>query len=173
MTALTRMPLLSTFSIRPNRENLFAPFQQAFDNLFDDLYSDLSNNGKSKSSFPKWDIYRTADQMVVEVSTSGCEPEDINIEVLDNPISVRQSLHQRVLKISGRVSEEHQLGDSVTYSARELRRSYFERSITLPEDVRGDPVATMKNGILKLVWDLPKEKKQEPIKKIEIKKLDD
>ena len=173
MTALTRIPLLNALSLRPNRDNLFAPFQQAFDNLFDDLYSDLSNgNGKSKSAFPKWDIYRTDDQMVIEIAATGCQPEDINVEVSTAKGQFGDKNGQ-LLKVSGRVSEEHQLGDSVAYSARELRRSYFERSIFLPVDVRGDPVATMKSGILKLVWDLPKEKKPDPIKKIEIKKLDD
>ena len=53
-------------------------------------------------------------------------------------------------------------------SIRELRRSAFERSVYLPNNIAGDPEAIMKNGILKLTWNLP-DKPIPKIKKIEIK----
>jgi HSP20 family molecular chaperone IbpA len=161
--------LLDSF-MKPNRNDLFYPFQQFFDSFYDDLYSGLSPSGlKSKSGFPRWDIYQTDTDWVVEMSTTGCEPENVNVEIL--PVK-DNSGYSRLLKVSGRVSEDNQLGDSVRYSVRELRRSAFERCVYLPNNIEGDPEATMKNGILRLSWKLPKSQLEE-VKRIEIKKLDD
>lgn len=160
--------LLSNF-MKPNRNDLFYPFEQVFDKFFNDLYSDLSPNSlKAKSGFPRWDIYQTEDEWVVEIAATGCEPDDVTVEILPT----ENSNYNRMLKISGRVAESFQLGDQVAYSVRELRRSSFERFVYLPNDITGDPKATMKNGILKLAWDLPLAKKKLEAKKIEIKKLD-
>lgn len=161
--------LLDTL-MKPNRNDLFYPFQQLFDNFYDEFYSDLSPSGlKSKSGFPRWDIYQTGSDWVVEMSTTGCEPENVNVEILP---AKENTGYKRMLKVSGRVSEDNQLGDSVHYSVRELRRSAFERCVYLPNDVIGDPEATMKNGILKLSWKLPEATPKEEVKRIEIKKLD-
>lgn len=166
--ARTNNRLLDTL-MKPSRNDLFYPFQQLFDSFYDDFYSDLSLPGlKSKSGFPRWDIYQTDSEWVVELATTGCEPDDVTVELL--PVR-DDSRYKRMLKVSGRVSEDNQLGDSVHYSVRELRRSAFERCVYLPNHVEGEPEATMRNGILRLSWRLP-EKPKEEVKKIEIKKLD-
>jgi len=168
LTSRLQNGLLNGFS-KPNRNDLFYPFQQLFDNFYDDLYSDLSPAGlKSKAGFPRWDIYQTDTDWVVEIATTGCETSDISAEIL--PVS--DSSYKRVLKVSGRVSSDNQLGDTVKYSVRELRRSSFERCVYLPNEIVGEPEATMKNGILKLAWKLPESQKKEEPKRIEIKKLD-
>lgn len=153
-------------SLKPNRNDLFYPFQQLFDNFYDDFYSDLSPAGmKSKSGFPRWDIYQTSDDWVVEVAVTGCESEDVNVEIIPS-----DSSHKRILKISGRVSSLNQLNDNISYSVRELRRSSFERSVYLPNEIKGDPEATLKDGILRLSWKLPEVTKKEESKRIEIRK---
>lgn len=170
MTSLSNNNRLLSSLVKPNRNELFYPFEQVFDKFFNDLYSDLSPNSlKAKSGFPRWDIYQSDDEWVVEVAATGCEPDDVTVEILPT----ENSNYHRMLKISGRVAENFQLSDNVTYSVRELRRSSFERFVYLPNDVAGDPRATMKNGILKLAWDLPLAKRKPEAKKIEIKKLDD
>jgi HSP20 family molecular chaperone IbpA len=153
--------------MKPNRNDLFYPFQQLFDRFYDEFYQDFTPASlKSKVGFPRWDIYTTDDSWVVEIAATGCEPEDITVEVLP----AKDDTNRRILKVSGRMAQDHQLGDGVSYSARELRRSAFERCVYLPNDVEGDPVAVMKNGILKLTWKLPEAAKQEKVKRIEIRK---
>jgi HSP20 family molecular chaperone IbpA len=154
---------------KPNREELFYPYQSLFDSFFDSFFSDLSPNAlKSKTGFPRWDIYQTDTDWIIEVSATGCEPKDINIEIVPS----KEGEYKNILRISGRISEDHQLSDNVKYfSARELRRSAFERSVYLPNDIKGEPEATMKNGILTLKWKLP-EKEKTTVKKIQIKILD-
>jgi len=156
-------------SLKPNRNDLFDPFQQVFDNFFNEFYNDFSlSHVKSKTGFPRWDIYQTYENWVVEVAATGCEPENITVEIL--PVKDHSSF-SRMLKITGRIAESFQNKDDCKYFFRELRKSAFERCVYLPNEVVGEPEATMKNGILKLSWTLP-ERKPDPTTRIEIKKLD-
>lgn len=172
MTALIRSNLLDQF-MKPNREDVFHPFQQLFDKFYDEFFSGFSSESlKSKAGFPRWDVYESDGKWVVEVWATGCRPEDISVEILPlDTNDLRSGGNKRVLKISGRVSVDHQLKE-VTYHVRELRRSAFERSIYLPNNVDGDPEASMKDGVLRLSWDLPKTPQESGVKRIEVKKLD-
>ena len=163
-TALVRNRLDSF--MKPTRNELFYPLQQVFDRFFDEFYSDLSPSSiKAKAGFPRWDIYQTDTTWNVELCVNGCDVNDVNVEILP---ADQTSGYERMLKISGRVSEEHQIDEKAQYYIRELRRSAFERSVYLPNNITGDPEAVMKNGILKLTWNLP-DKPIPKIKKIEIK----
>lgn len=165
----SRVPLQNSLvDHKPSRDELFYPFQSVFDGFFDSFFSDLSPHAlKSRTGFPRWDIYQTETEWIIEVAATGCEPKDMNIEILPS----KETEYKNILRITGRISEEHQLGDHVKYAARELRRSAFERSVYLPNDISGEPEAFMKNGILTLKWKLP-EKEKTTVKKIQIKKLD-
>lgn len=161
--------LTSNNPVKPNRNDLFDPFQQVFDNFFNEFYNDFSlSSVKSKNGFPRWDIYQTKDSWVVEIAATGCEPENISVELL--PVTDNTNF-ARMLKVSGRIGESFQNKEDSKYFFRELRKSAFERCVYLPNEVTGDPEATMKNGILRLSWKLP-EKQIDQTKKIEIKKLD-
>lgn len=157
------------FSMKPNRDDLFYPFQQLFDKFYDEFWSDNTLGSlKSRVGYPKWDIYTDEKNWVVEVVLPGMDSEDVKVEILPAPES---SAYDRLLKISGRMSESHQTGDSVHYLTREVRRSHFERCVYLPNSVQGDPEATMSNGILRLSWKLPEEQQPEA-RLIPIQKLD-
>lgn len=157
-------------TMKPNRNDFLDPFQQVFDNFFNEFFhNDLSLSSlKSKTGFPRWDIYQTNSEWVVEIAATGCDPENISVEIF--PVDDNPSF-SRMLKVSGRIAEGFQNKDDCKYFFRELKRSAFERCVYLPNEVSGDPEATMKNGILRLSWKLP-EKKVEETKKIEIKRLD-
>ncbi len=157
------------------RNDFWFPIEQVFDKVFNDL-SDFSVDTYKKSLYPKWDIYETPDEYVVEVAATGCSPEDLTVEI----IPTESLLHNKdskafsnLLKVSGRISQEYKNVDQAKtrFVCKELRRSVFERMTYLPNYVKGEPEATMSKGILKLVWKLPKEKKPET-KKIEIKSFD-
>lgn len=104
---------------------------------------------------PNVDIFENKDQIVLEVELPGMKPEDVDISIENN-----------VLTIHGeRKFEKKDEGDNY----HRIERSYgaFTRSFTLPPTVSSDNVdATFENGILRLT--LAKREEAKP-KKIEIK----
>lgn len=148
-----------TQRINTQRNNLFHPVQEQFDKFFDSFFSDSPLNSiKANSSFPKINIFEK-DDLVIMASVSGMKPEDINIEVEGN-----------VLIISGRMSYEYHAPSDSLIHIRELRSTSFERKITLPDNIVGDPEALLKDGILTLKWKLKKTNQESNLsKKIKIR----
>ena len=145
-------------SLLPTRDDLFYPFQQAFDKIFEEFSSEGLNAAKSKAGYPRMDVYQTKDAFVIQASLPGCKPEDVKVEILPD---VRQLEDRLTLKLSGQMNEGHQVDDA-KYLVRQLRRSYFEQTMILPEIVSGDPVAHMEDGILTLTWKVKPEVVQQP-----------
>ena len=93
------------------------------------------------------DVYQTPDSIVVESAIAGVRPEDIDVNVTPDSISIR----------GARVREKQ--ADDEDYLYQECYWGRFGRSIILPQEV--DPESaevTFKNGILKVV--LPKMSKK-------------
>lgn len=91
---------------------------------------------------PDVDIYETGDHVVVIADLPGVAPEDVEV-----------TLERQVLTIRGRTTARIPEGYSPVYS--EYRMGDFERSFTLSEDVDRDNIkATHKDGVLTL--ELPK-----------------
>lgn len=126
----------------PSREEFFTPFENCFNQFFNDFFAD-GINPIARSSYPKLDIITDDDKWIVEVALPGMEPEDVEVEVIPE---------SRILKISGKSAHASEYESKAKWHIKELKRSAFERTIRLPENVEGDPEATMKNGVLKLVW---------------------
>ena len=163
----------------PSRADLFFPFEQAFNKIFDEFFSDGAlSTIRGKAGYPRLDILTSDGKWIVEAALPGVEPEDVTVEILpgeekaDNINQTYVRISPRMLKVSGKMSEDHQYTNEAKYHVKELRRSSFERSMTLPDYVEGEPEATMKNGILSLTWKVPELKVPER-KTIPIKKLDD
>jgi HSP20 family protein len=132
---LIRDPLLAT------------PFR-----LMDELMRTAGNGGNRVTGFtPLVDVHETEDEYVVKVDLPGVKPDDVNVEVNEN-----------VLSISGsRLAEE-------TSHAQLVERPYgsFVRTLTLPQGVDSDSIkAGYHDGVLEL-W-IPKPAEQKP-KKIAI-----
>jgi len=158
----------------PSRQDLFFPFEQTFNKIFDEFFSDGAlSTIKGKAGYPRLDVLTSNGKWVVEVALPGVNPDDVTVEILPQHEGVGvDKPAKRLLKISGRMSEEHQYADDeAKYHVKELRRSSFERSMVLPDYVEGEPEATMKNGILSLTWKVPELKVPER-KTIAIKRLD-
>jgi len=101
------------------------------------------------------DIYEEGDNLIVKASVPGIKPEDLNVQVQDN-----------LLTISGETRQEEERKEE-HYHLREHRYGRFERSVTLPYPVVADKAeAIFENGVLKLT--LPKaeeaRRKQIPVK---------
>lgn len=83
------------------------------------------------------DVYRTPSEVVVESAIAGVGPEDIDINVTTDSITIRGERK--------RTREVHE--DS--YDLQECYWGRFSRSVILPEEVDADSAtAEFKNGIL-------------------------
>jgi HSP20 family protein len=103
---------------------------------------------------PPLDMHETASEVVIEATVPGVKPEDINVQVTGN-----------VLTIKGERKEEKEEKEA-TYIYREQSFGSFSRSVTLPTEVDVDKAkATFEHGVLTL--SLPKSKAVQP-KKIEV-----
>ena len=98
------------------------------------------------------DVYQTDEDVVVKATMPGVKPEDINI-----------SITGETLTVEGEVREEFETGDEkgLRFHVRERRYGSFYRSLTLPTMVEADKAsAEFENGILTLT--LPKIEEVKP-----------
>ena len=103
------------------------------------------------------DVYQEADHLVVRAAMPGVKPEDVEVTVADNALTIRGEA-----KIENEVKEEK-------YLHRERRFGSFKRTVALPEGTAAeDASATYENGILTVA--IPKTEKADPkALKIDIK----
>jgi HSP20 family protein len=91
---------------------------------------------------PALDMYETEDEVVVEAAVPGVKPEEIDIQVAGN-----------ILTIKGKWKEKKE--EKASYIYRECSFGSFSRSVTLPADVDMDKAeAEFEHGVLTLT--LPK-----------------
>ena len=132
------------FDLTPENQNI--PIAKEETILTDSEWTDKENTEGQLSV----DIYQTADSLVIKSTIAGVKPEDIDIAV-DND----------VLTIRGQRKHEEEIGDE-DYFYQECYWGNFSRSIVLPMEVRGDEAeASLKNGVLTVV--LPKLKKNKSV----------
>ena len=95
---------------------------------------------------------------MVRTTVAGYSPDQINVQVLP----------EGILEISGSSKTSGEKSEN-QYHIRELTYGSFKRQLRLPENIKGDPVAELKDGILTLTFklELPEEKKPE-VRKIPI-----
>ena len=136
----------------------FMTLRDAMDRLFDDAFtrpfSVVRNGGATWSSLPI-DMYQTIDDVVVKAAVPGFRPDQVQINVTGD-----------VLTIRGEVSQEEENTSSLprddrAWHIREHRLGSFERSIALPVPVVSDKAtAEFENGILLIT--LPKAEEVKP-----------
>ena len=101
------------------------------------------------------DMYEENNNLVVKASLPGVKPEDLNIEVVDNILTISGKAHEEVSRKEG------------DYLLNERRSGQFQRSVALPYDVKVDRAeADFEDGILTLT--LPKAESAK-VKKISVK----
>ncbi|HZP57945.1 MAG TPA: Hsp20/alpha crystallin family protein [Dehalococcoidia bacterium] len=123
--------------------------RQAMDRLFDDTRPWRLGNGSSSTNYFPLDMYETNDNVVVKASLPGVKPEDIDISVTGQTLTLR-----------GEVREEHEeKGES--YIRRERSQGTFFRQVTLPSEVDPNKAdAVFEHGVLRLT--LPKAESMKP-----------
>jgi HSP20 family protein len=96
------------------------------------------------------DVYQTEDSIVIEAALPGIKPEDINISVIGDTLTLR-----------GEVQTESESEEGRRYRLRERRYRAFSRSLTLPTMVDSDKAsAEFENGMLLLT--IPKAEESKP-----------
>jgi len=107
---------------------------------------------------PPVDISQDEKNVYVEMPLAGVKPEDVEITIEDNVLTVR-----------GETKEEKE-EKKKNYWRREIRKGKFERSVILPVEVKADKAkAESVNGMLKITLPKVKVKKVKTIK-VKVKK---
>lgn len=100
------------------------------------------------------DLYETDDSVVIETPIAGVKPEDINITLTDD-----------LLTIEGETKAEEKT-EKANYIRQERRYGAFSRTLRLPTQVKADESqAKIADGVLTLT--LPKSEEAKP-RRIEI-----
>ena len=131
------------------------PFQdmltlrEAMNQLIEESFvrPDMAHGGQG--FVPALDVSETADGFVVEAAVPGLKPEDLNITVENN-----------VLTIKGETRQEAE-DKKRNYHRIERRFGSFQRTIALPSTVKADAIqASLEGGVLRL--DIPKAEEVKP-----------
>jgi HSP20 family protein len=124
--------------------------QSQFNRLVDQMWG-----GRQESWLPAVDVFDNKDAVVVKAELAGMDPDDIQIEVEDN-----------VLTLKGERKFEERVDDERYYRV-ERRYGSFQRSLALPQGVKPDDIAaSYDDGILTVI--VPKAEEEKP-KRIEVK----
>ena len=144
---------------RTNPFGELVSLRHAMDRLFEDSFVRSRWNGNSEEHQLALDVYATPDSLVVEAALPGVKPDDVDVSVLGD-----------TLTISANTASE-QSRDDDGYSYREIRRGSFSRTVTLPTGLKTDAAtASFENGMLRLSF--PKAEEAKP-RQIQIKPTTD
>jgi HSP20 family protein len=144
---------------RSNPFSEMLSLRQSVDRLFEDMWTRPRNGYYSDEHSLALDVRSTADAYEIEAALPGVKPEDVNISVLGDTLTITGS------------SRQDETGNEDGFSYREIRRGSFSRTVTLPSAVKADAAnATFENGLLKL--SIPKAEEAKP-RQIEIKTVID
>jgi HSP20 family protein len=125
--------------------------REAMDRLFDDAFTRPLSLGSVPTS-PAIDMYQTDNEVVVKATLPGLKPEDVDITVTGDTLTLRGEYKQE--------SEQK----NARYHIREQRSGSFERTLRLPTDVKADRAhADFENGVLTISMPIAEEVKPKSI----------
>lgn len=133
--------------------------REAMDQLFESALVGLGSSAGNRGGHQGWyvpvDVTENEDYFVIEASLPGINPDDLNITVQEN-----------VLTLAGEMKQQEEKKEQ-RYHLRERRFGSFTRSIMLPTVVKASDVqAEYTDGILRLT--LPKAEEARP-RRIQVK----
>jgi len=139
-----------TLTRRPTPLTEFVSLRDAVERLFDEqLFRPLFVSDGERANLPALDLLTTADAVIAKVALPGVRPEDVDIVVAEDVVTVK-----------GSFSEEKGTSEA-GYIHRELSHGAFTRSFSLPTTVKADAAtATFAEGVLTLT--LPKTEQAKP-----------
>tara|TARA_A100001011_G_scaffold99492_2_gene104885 strand:+ start:140 stop:577 length:438 start_codon:yes stop_codon:yes gene_type:complete len=130
--------------------NSLRPFSVGFDSIFDEFDRMLESTERYNTNYPPYNIHRVDDHNYrIEVALAGYSKDDIEIELKENNLTVRNQPKEKVV---------NENGNGVIHKGISTRQ--FERSFTISEDIKVKD-AELKNGLLTIDLEriIPEEKK--------------
>jgi len=134
--------------------------RQAMDRFFDDEVRPFRwlAGGPDGPALPL-DVTANADRVTIEAALPGIKPDDVDITVEDN-----------IVTITGKTADERKAEEG-SYVLQEIRRGSFSRTVSLPQGLEPDKAtATFEHGILRL--EIPKAEQLKP-RQIKISPISD
>lgn len=126
--------------------------RRAFDRMFEDVRPVRfvpANGGATDGGYFPVDLYETENDVVIKASLPGVKPEDIDISVTGDHLTLKAESKQ----------ETEEKGQN--WYRRERRSGSFVRQFQLPTEVQADKAAAdFEHGVLKLT--LPKAEAVKP-----------
>lgn len=124
--------------------------RQAMDRLFDETVTrPLAGLNSEDGRQMPLDIYATPDSLIVEAALPGVKPEDVNVSILGDTLTLTAT------------SATEGATDQGGYHVQEVRRGRFVRSVALPAGLRPDAAtASFEHGMLHLA--IPKAEQAKP-----------
>jgi len=131
-----------------SKSEFLTPFDAIFDDMINSMFPtasrDLGENFFNKGSYPKVNVINKIDSLLIEAAIPGMSREDVDVEVHDGVLTVRGS------------SNQHENINDGQYVKREIKRSSFQRSFRLGENLLSSKItASYEKGILSL--NIPKK----------------
>lgn len=136
-----RSPFQELFDVRRDFDNIFNRFLSSFPENESHRERGTSLASLANTFVPPANVYidRQEKKFRCEIALPGIDPEDVNIEVQGNTLSVRAERE---------LSDESKEAD---YIHSEMIYGSFERDIMLPEGVDPDKLtAEYRNGVLEI-----------------------
>lgn len=131
--------------------NELARLHDEMDSLFDGFFRGVGRPFTGCKAWPVIDVAEKDGAIVVRAEVPGCRPEDIDISVYGNTVTISGEKKER--------KEEKEKG----YYHLESSYGNFRREINLPTDVDEAKIeAVCKNGVLSVT--LPKAEKTKAVK---------
>ena len=130
--------------------NSLRPFSVGFDSIFEEFDRMLDSTERYNSNYPPYNIHKLNDtNYKIEVALAGYSKDDIELELKENTLTVRNKAKEKV------INEE---GNGVLHKGISTRQ--FERSFTISEDIKVKN-AELKNGLLNIDLEriIPEDKK--------------
>lgn len=124
--------------------------RDAMDRLFEDSFVRMGPLPATRSGeVLALDVYETDDSVVVKTAVPGVEPEDIEITITGNSLTIK-----------GETKAEEQV-EKEDYIHQERRFGSFQRSVQLPDGLMPDKAeASFRDGVLTL--SVPKSAEAKP-----------
>ena len=130
--------------------NSLRPFSVGFDSIFEEFDRLLESTERYNSNYPPYNIRKINDSdYKIEVALAGYSKDDIELELKDNTLTVRNKTKEKV------VNDE---SNGVIHKGISTRQ--FERSFTISEDIKVKN-AELNNGLLNIDLEriVPEEKR--------------
>jgi HSP20 family protein len=124
---------------RPSPFGELMSLRSAMDRLFEDSFVRRPFGDFDQLGALPLDVTSTADALIVEAALPGFKPEDVEITVENNTLTIRGDLRQ-----------ERNEGEGENL-VQEIRRTSVSRTVALPAGLEADKAtASFENGMLKL-----------------------